>query len=140
MTKNISIEHSLEMAIRRPSQSSRLLAVTLAKVINNEKWINRSMKKKFCFFFVSNLVDQNIEKQIDKKLLQKIKKRPLTSGIRLLKRNQEEGLKVLVVLVTEELKNQQKLTHSEQYEFYDEILNHFFPDVRFATILKDSLA
>lgn len=134
MTHAITVEKSVEMAIRRPSQSHTLLAKTLARLMNGENWIDRNMKKKFCTLFVSNHIDHNIEREVDVNLLEKIKAIPLSRGIRLLKRTPDAGLKVLVTLVTEELRNQQKLTHTEQLEFYDEIFGSFFPEIKLPRI------
>ncbi len=129
MHRTITIEESVEMAIRRPTQSHILLAKTLAKVMNDSGWIDRNMKKKFCAMFINNSIDHSEEKEVDKDLLEKIKYMPLPRGIRLLKRSPEAGLKVLVVLVAKELEHQQKLTHREQFEFYDEIFGSFFPEI-----------
>lgn len=128
MSHGIKAKKSVGMAIHDPSRSYTLLAKTLASVVNSEDWIDRKMKKMFCVLFVSNLIDQNIENEVDVALLEKIKKIPFVSGIRLLKRNPDEGLKVLVALVTEELRNQQEFTHVEQFAFFNELFGRFFPE------------
>ncbi len=127
MAKRISIEKSVKMAIRRPAQSHTLLAKTLAAVINGETWIDRKMKKKFCALLMCNLIDRSIEQEVDTSFLKKIKSIPLTSGIRLLKRTPEQGLKVLVALVSIELRNQQQLNENEQVAFFKELFDYFFP-------------
>ena len=136
MSRPITIEKSVEMAIRRPVQTHTLLAKTLAKVINGENWIDRTMKKRFCTLFVSNYIDHTIEREVDATLVERIRKIPLTHGMRLLKRAPEDGLKVLVAVVSKELQNHQKLTNGEQVAFYEEILSYLFPEVRIAELSK----
>ena len=129
MSRAITVEESVEMAVRRPSQSHLLLAKTLANHMNGKGWIDRDMKKKFCVLFVSNYIDHSIEKEINPKLLERVKNIPFTRALSLLKRNPNNGLKILVALVTRELELRQQLTHSEQCEFYDEIFGSFFPEI-----------
>lgn len=129
MKQDVTIGKSIRMAIRHPSQSHILLAKTLAQAMNGEKWIDRRIKKKFCLMLLNNHLDHAIEREADEKLLRKVKNIPLVEGIRFLKRVPEEGLKVLVSLVSNELQNGQKLSQEEQVDFYREILTNLFPEV-----------
>jgi len=129
MKQEVTVGKSIRMAIRHPSQSHILLAKTLAQAMNGEKWINRRIKKKFCLMLLNNHLDHAIEREADEKLLRKVKNIPLVNGIRFLKRAPEEGLKVLVSLVSNELQNGQKLSQEEQVDFYREILTNLFPEV-----------
>lgn len=134
MKQEVTVEKSIKMAIRHPSQSYILLAKTLANTMNGENWINRNIKKRFCLMLLNNHLDHKIEHEVDTKLLKKIKTIPLIRGIRFLKRTPEPGLKVLVSLVSKELKNRQKLTQEEQIQFYHEVFNNLFPEVSLAKI------
>ncbi len=134
MSQTVTVEESVEMAIRRPKQSHTLLAKTLANLINGECWIDRKMKKKFCALFVSNHIDHALEREVDQDLLNRIKNISITRALRFLKKDPEEGLKVLVTLVMQELEHQQKLTKTEQTEFYDEIFGNFFPEISLPSI------
>jgi hypothetical protein len=129
MKRDVTIGKSIRMAIRHPGQSHILLAKTLAQAMNGEKWIDRNMKKQFCLMLLNNYLDHAIEREADEKLLRRVKNIPLLQGIRFLKRAPEEGLKVLVSLVSNELQNGQKLSQEEQMLFYREILNNLFPEV-----------
>jgi hypothetical protein len=129
MKQDVTIGKSIRMAIRHPGQSHILLAKTLAQTMNGEKWIDRSMKKQFCLMLLNNHLDHTIEREADTKLLKRVKNIPLIKGIRFLKRVPEEGLKVLVSLVSNELQNGQKLSQEEQMLFYREVLNNLFPEV-----------
>ena len=129
MKHDVTIGKSIRMAIRHPGQSHILLAKTLVQAMNGEKWIDRSIKKKFCLMLLNNHFDHAIEREADANLLKRVKNIPLVKGIRFLKRAPEEGLKVLVSLVSNELQNGQKLSQEEQVQFYGEILNDLFPEV-----------
>ena len=129
MKQEPTIEKSIKIAIRHPGQSHILLAKTLANTMNGESWINRNIKKKFCLMLLNNHLDHKIEREADTKLLKKIKTIPLISGIRFLKRTPDAGLKVLVSLVSKELRNKQKLKQEEQIQFYHEVFNNLFPEV-----------
>ncbi len=130
MDREITVKKSVAMAMRRPSKSHALLAKTLATLINGENWINWTLKKKFCMLFMNNLIDRSIEREVDSSLLEKIKSMPLASGIRFLKRTPDEGLKVLVVLIAEELNDQQEFSPSEQVAFLSEIYDGLFPECK----------
>jgi len=136
MSQAVSVEKGVEIAVRRPAKSHLLLAKTLANLMNGEGWIDRKMKKKFCALFVSNFIDHAIEREVDPKILKRIKEIPLPRALRLLKRNPNSGLKVLVALVTQELKDRQMLDETEQSEFYNEIFGNFFPEITLPTMKK----
>jgi len=129
MSQAVTVERGVEMAVRRPTKSHLLLAKTLANLMNGEGWIDRKMKKKFCALFVSNYIDHAIEREVNPRILTRVKEIPLPQALRLLKRNPNSGLKILVALVTEELNNRQMLNETEQGEFYHEIFGNFFPEI-----------
>ena len=54
--------------------------------------------------------------------------RPLSVGIRFLKRRPDEGIKALAAMVVEELRQRQGLCEEEVREFYDEVLGQLFPE------------
>ncbi len=124
---DISIQKGIRLAVRRPNQCARLLAKSFSQLLDDEDWIDATLKFRFCVLFIDNIIDQTVEKEVDKTLLIKIKHMPLRKGLRLLKRYPEEGMKVLVALVIEELRDQQKLGWNEQIDFYDELFTKLFP-------------
>lgn len=137
MAQKITVEKGVAMAMRRPSKSHALLAKTLATLINGESWINWTLKKKFCMLFMNNLIDRCVEREVDSSLLEKIKSIPLASGIRLLKRTPDEGLKALVVLIAKELNDQQGFTPREQVAFLSEIYDGLFPEGKHPALKED---
>jgi hypothetical protein len=136
MSQAITVEKGVEMAVRRPGKSHLLLAKTLANMMNGEGWIDRTMKKKFCALFISNYIDHAVEREVNPDILERVKAISFPRALRMLKRNPESGLKVLVVLVMQELKNRQMLNETEQCEFYEEIFGNFFPEINLPSIKK----
>ncbi len=116
------------MAIRHPEAGVVILARNFACNFQGAPWITAELKLKFCILFLSNLIDGGVEKQIEDRVLQKVLKKSMQFGIRLLKRWPEEGLKMLVAVVMSELRNNQRYDESELQSFYDEVLTVFFPE------------
>lgn len=122
------IKNSIKIAVRHPWSGTQLLASTISGEFNKAPWINRELKLKFCFLFMKNLLEERPESKPNPALVNKIGKRSLCAGIRLLKRYPEKGLHVLVSLVLTELKSTQKFTQIQIIEFYHELLNDLFPE------------
>jgi len=127
MNSRISVENGFKIAIRHPSSGAEILAKTLAQLIKEEEWINDEYKLKFCIMFVDNLIDGNIEKSINRKILDRIKKKSFAYGIKLLKHRPAEGMKYMLVIIMEELRHRQNFNETQQYQFYEELLANFFP-------------
>jgi transposase len=60
-------------------------------------------------------------------LLERVVKKPMTFGIRYLKRNPQEGLKMLVAVLMRELRSKQNYSYLELHTFYNEVIAVFFP-------------
>ena len=127
MKSRISVENGVKIAIRHPSSGEGILAKTLASYLNRQDWLNDEFKLRFCIKFVENLIDGSVEKSVDCKILEKLKKCSFTDGIRFLKKRPKEGIKYLVVMVMEELRHRQNFTEEQQFQFYEELLASFFP-------------
>ncbi|MDG5815666.1 hypothetical protein QA601_11285 [Chitinispirillales bacterium ANBcel5] len=128
MSAQESIAQGISMAIRHPESGVVLLARTFANSFKGAPWITREMKLKFCILFLGNIIDKNIEKSIDRDLAEKVLGKSIHFGIRLLKREPERGLRMLVALIMRELRERQKYSEDELQRFYDEVIVVFFPD------------
>ena len=127
MHNKISVENGFKIAIRHPNSGAGILAETLSKLIQDEDWINDEYKLKLCILFVENLIDGSVEKSIDRRFLDRIKKKTFADGIKILKKRPGEGLKYMIVIIMEELRHRQNFTEEQQYQFYEELLAGFFP-------------
>jgi hypothetical protein len=127
MHNKISVENGFKIAIRHPTSGAAILAKTISRLIKEEGWINEEFKLKFCIMFVDNLIDGNIEKSINRSLLEKIKKKSFAEGATFLKRWPAEGMKYMLVIIMEELRHRQNFNEEQQYQFYEELLASFFP-------------
>jgi hypothetical protein len=127
----MDIDHGIRLATRHPGKSATIMARDLARRMGRAKWIDRAMKLRFCMLFVSNSLDGNIEKALDQAMLDQVARRPLEFGIRYLKRDRHTGLRVLVALVMRQLRAKDLLGPDEQAQFYDTLLERFFPGVKF---------
>ncbi len=136
MKNKLSVENGFKIAIRHPNSGAEILAKTLAHLLLGEAWITDELKLKFCIMFVDNLIDANVEKNIDRKILEKIKKLPFTEGLKLMKHRPKQGMKFMLVIIMEELKNQQGFTEKEQYVFYENLLSNFFPELKVSDFIN----
>lgn len=122
-----SIEHGINMAIRHPEAGVELLARTFAIYFQGAPWINGDLKMRFCILFLSNLLDGAVEKQVSGRTMEKLVKKSMSFGIRLMKRWPDEGLKMLVAMVMRELRCNQHFSELEQQYFCEEVITVFFP-------------
>ncbi|MCL2690017.1 MAG: hypothetical protein FWE57_09270 [Chitinispirillia bacterium] len=122
-----SIEHGINMAIRHPEAGVELLARTFAIYFQGAPWINSNLKMKFCIMFLSNLLDGAVEKQVSVRTMEKLIKKSLSFGIRLMKRWPDEGLKMLIAMVMRELRCNQHCSELELRYFCEEVIAVFFP-------------
>ncbi len=137
MRKPVSIGNGVRIAMRHPRSGARILAKTLALALNDEKWITREFKFKFCAMFVENLIDGSVERSIDATLLEKVRRRPFREGIALLRKRPETGMRFMLAIIMEELRERQKLDDAGQREFYEELLANFFPEFHVSDFLPD---
>jgi len=128
MNSRITVKNGFKIAIRHPEKGAAIIARTLANTLLGEDWITDEFKLKFCIMFVDNLIDGNIEKSIDRKLLEKIKDRTFIEGIRLMKHRPVQGMRFMITIIMEELRNHQGFTEKEQFVFYENLLTSFFPE------------
>ncbi|MFP4164883.1 MAG: hypothetical protein ACLFVE_12945 [Chitinispirillaceae bacterium] len=123
-----TIRQGISMAIRHPETGVELLARSFARHFQGAPWITPELKIRFCILFLSNLMDNAVEREIDPGLLRRVLRKSMWFGIRLLKRWPEEGLKMLVAVVMSELRQNQRYSESEMQQFYDEVIGVFFPE------------
>lgn len=138
MHNKISIENGFKIAIRHPGSGAAILAKTLSGLIRGEEWINDEYKLKLCIMFVENLIDGSIEKSVNRQLLEKLKQKSFTEGIKLLKRRPHEGMKYMLVIIMEELRHRQNFNEEQQYQFYEELLASFFPSHTVSDFISDT--
>ena len=127
MRNDVSVASGFKIAIRHPTSGATILAATLSNLMQEESWINEEYKLKLCIMFVENLIDGSIEKSIDRKLLERLRRKTFPEGIKLLKRKPHEGMKYMLTIIMEELRHRQNFNEKEQYRFYEELLRSFFP-------------
>ncbi len=128
--QNLSVENGLRIAAKRPSQCAVLMAKYLYPLLTQEAWFNKELRIKFCLYFLRNLCDMSIEKEVDKALMARVKSMQLKAGLSLLKKHPQEGVKVLVAVIANNLREEQKLSITEQQVFYNELFGKFFPESR----------
>lgn len=136
MNSNISVKNSFKIAVRHPGAGAELLAKTIADILIGEDWITDEFKLKFCIMFVDNLIDQHIEKSVDRKILEKVKKLPFTEGLKLMKHRPEQGMKFMLAIIMEELRNHQGFSEKEQFLFYEKLLSSFFPEFKVSDFIN----
>lgn len=85
------------------------------------------MKIEFCLRFLNSILDRSYN-QHHNFLENRLRKKSIHFGIRLLKRYPHKGLEVLVNLVLDELINTQKYSQDDLFQFYNEVFLQFFPD------------
>jgi hypothetical protein len=124
-----NIRSSIQIAVRHPSSGSQLLAKTISDAFMEATWISRDLKIRFCIIYMKMIIGCELEQTIDDKLLEKVTRKSLPFGIRLLKRYPETGIFVLVKLIINELNQKQNFTLEQLVEFHSELLSHFFPDI-----------
>ncbi len=129
MNQNTTIQTTIQIAVRHPESASALMAKTFAAHFDGAQWIDREMRLQFCILFLGNLIDSNIEESVGAALIDRLEARSLEFGMRMLKRNPDTGLKILIVLIMKELRTRQKFESEEQMSFYKEILARFFPEI-----------
>ena len=138
MQKEVTVEGGLRIAVRHPHYGAAILAKSIAKAIGNEDWITDELKLKFCILFVDNLIDGNIEKNIDRRILEKIKNKTFPEGLKLMKRRPEQGMRYMLVIIMEELRNTQGFSQDAQFAFYEELLSGFFPEYKVSDFIPDA--
>jgi hypothetical protein len=136
MSKQISVENGLRIAMRHPRAGAPILAKTLASVLNDQKWITKELKFKLCAMFVENLIDGGVEKSVDHDILEKIKRKPFPEALKIMRKRPETGLKYMIAIIMEELRNRQRLDLEGQSAFYEELLASFFPEIKVDDVMN----
>jgi hypothetical protein len=136
MNNRITVKRGIKIAVRHPEKGAEIIAKTLADTLIGEDWITDEFKLKFCIMFVDNLIDGNIEKSIDRKLLEKVKDRTFIEGIRLMKHRPRQGMKFMVAIIMDELRNHQGFSEKEQFIFYENLLQSFFPELKVSDFIS----
>ena len=127
MTRNLSIDQGLAVAARHPQTCARLLAKNLYPLLEHEPWFNKQWRAQFCAYYLQNLVDNSIEQEVDPKILERLRKLPLQRTFPMIADSPCAGLKTLVAIISQHLRQEQKLSIEEQYEFYNVLFGQFFP-------------
>lgn len=123
-----TVDQSTRLATRRPQQCARFFLQSIYPVLEKESWFDKSWCLKFCAAFLQNLVDQSIEQEVCMTTVNRLRAFPLSKAIPLMGNDPEGSVKIMVVLVSDSLHKQQKLSTEEQYEFYNSLLKAFFFD------------
>jgi hypothetical protein len=122
------ISDGIRIAIRHPSPAVALLAQTFSQSFENAPWIDTNLKIRFCIMLLDNYLESSVEERVGLRLIHKLRDKPLEFGIRLLKRDPQQGLEVLVGLVLYELRLVQLFDDGEQRGFITELLHQLFPE------------
>ena len=136
MSKNLTVKDGIKLAVTHPAKGAAILARTVASQLEKESWLNDEFKLKFCILFVNNLIDGSVEKSIDPDILKKIKKRTFIDGLKLLRKRPLEGMKYMLVIIMEELRNRQGFSSEDQFLFYESLLKSFFPEKKISDFQK----
>ena len=139
VSNEVSVESGFKIAVKHPKAGARILAETLANLMTGEEWVTDEMKLKFCVLFVENLIDNSIEASIDRTILEKIRKKTFSEGMKLMKRRPEMGMHYMIVIIMEELRHRQSFSEKEQFEFYDELLSCFFPKYKVSDFIINNM-
>lgn len=123
-----TVDQSTRLATRRPQQCARFFLQSIYPALEQESWFDKSWCLKFCAAFLQNLLDQSIEQEVCLKTVNRLRAFPLSKAIPLMSNDPEGSVKIMVVLVSDSLRKQQKLSTEEQYEFYNALLQAFFFD------------
>lgn len=124
-----NIKSSIQLAVRHPSTGSQLLARTIADAFTDAPWITRELKIRFCITYMKMIIGCEILQSVDENLLERITRKSLPFGIRLMKRYPELGVFALAKLIVDELNQNQKFTFEQLVEFQSELICDFFPDI-----------
>ncbi|MDO8861542.1 hypothetical protein Q6D67_07495 [Haliea sp. E1-2-M8] len=130
MARNLSIDKSVAMATRHPQTCARLLGNNLYPLLEHEPWFNKQWRAQFCAYYLQNLADNSIEQEVDPELMERLKKLPLQRTFPMIADSPCAGVKMLVAILSQRLRQEQKLGIKEQYEFYDVLFGRFFPEAR----------
>ena len=128
MARNLSIDKGLAIATRHPQTCARLLANNLYPLLEQEPWFDKQWRAQFCAYYLQNLVDNSIEQEVDPELMGRLKKLPLRRTFPMIADSPCTGLKTLVAIISQHLRQEQKLGIEGQYEFYNVLFGRFFPD------------
>lgn len=123
-----TVDQSTRLVTRRPEQFARFFLQSIYPVLSQESWFDKRWCLKFCAAFLQNLVDQSIEQEVCHKTVNRLKAFPLSKAVPLMGNDPEGSVKIMVVLVSDQLRQQQKLSTAEQYEFYNTLFQAFFFD------------
>lgn len=127
MVRQRSIDKSLAIATRHPQTCAQLLAKNLYPLLEHEPWFNKQWRAQFCAYYLQNMADNSIEQEVDQELMERLKQLPLHRTFPMIADSPCSGVKMLVAIISQRLRQQQKLSIEEQYEFYNLLFGRFFP-------------
>ena len=131
----LSVGGGFELASLHLGACARLLATNLYPLLEQADCFTAEWRLKFCASFFENLIDESVYAEVDPLHLKRVRRIPMFRAIGLIGSGEPEtGVTVLVALICSELREQQGHGTQEQYQFYNELFGHFFPEAR----LKDA--
>lgn len=125
---SISVNTGIKIATRHPQRCVELLANHIYPVLEKESWFSKEWQLRFFAYFLQNIGDQSIEAEVEPELMARIRRVPLNRAISLIENCPCSGLKVLVSIISQQLRQEQHLSEKEQYAFYNVLFEKFFPD------------
>jgi len=126
MHNHDTVSEGVKLAVRHPHLGAALFARTISRFLHDAGWFDEKIKARFCMLYVENAIDGAVENAIDTQLITRMEEKPIEVAIRFLKRDPELTLRVLVVMISRELKLRQKLSPEEERHFFDELVSCFF--------------
>ena len=123
----ITVAHSAKLATRHPQQCAKLFLNNIFPILEQEAWFTKAWCLRFCALFLQNIVDHSVELETNPQLLARVMNLPIDKALPLLHKHPEEAVSLMVVMVSNQLRKEQKLSTADQYAFYNELFAAFFP-------------
>lgn len=114
-------------SIKNPIGDSVFLAQNIANALNSSSWVSRDLKISLCISLLRGIMGSHEEKNESDLFVEKIKGKPFSFSIRLLKRYPEKGVKILSNSIIDELQRNQNYKLEQLVEFNNVLLDLLFP-------------
>lgn len=125
----LTVDAGLQLVTRQPHRCSELLAESIYPFLEGEAWFTKEWRLRFFAYLLENIVDQSAESGVDLKVLNRVKRLPMSKAVKFIGAGPpESGLKALVALICMELRINQKLDVEQQYVFYNVLFKKLFPE------------
>lgn len=123
----ITVAQSAKIATRHPQQCAQLFLNNVFPMLEQEAWFSKAWCLKFCALFLQNIVDHSVDVETDQILVARVLELPIHKALPLLRKHPEDAVALMVVMVSNQLRSQQRLSTADQYAFYNELFAAFFP-------------